>query len=82
MFIFVAVIGSSSTNVFAATLRAQASICDKPHNNLSRPIRMVAYVTGIIPIIVIVMRFASRYVGRNKLWWDDWLHLASVVSVR
>ena len=26
------------------------------------------------------MRFASRILGRNELWWDDWLHLASVVS--
>jgi hypothetical protein len=42
----------------------------------------VAYVSGIIPIIVIVMRFGSRYVGGNKLWWDDWLHLIAVVSVR
>jgi len=79
---FTAVIGSSSTDVFAATLRAQASICDRPHDDLSNSIRIVAYVTGIIPIIVIVMRFASRYVGGNKLWWDDWLHLAAVVSVR
>jgi hypothetical protein len=79
---FIAVIGRSSANVFAATLRAQASLCDRPHDNLSNSIRIVAYVSGIIPIIVIAMRFASRSVGGNKLWWDDWLHLASVVSVR
>ena len=78
----VAVIGSGITDVSVATLRIQASICDKPHDNLSNSIRIVAYVTGIIPIIVIVMRFASRYVGSNKLWWDDWLHLAAVVGVR
>jgi hypothetical protein len=43
-------------------------------------IRIVAWVTGIVPIIVIIMRFTSRYVGGNKLWWDDWLHLVAVVS--
>ncbi|RAR01503.1 cfem domain-containing protein [Stemphylium lycopersici] len=70
-----------SYNETFATLRAQASICDRPHDNRSTPIRIVAYVTGIIPIIVIVMRFASRYVGGNQLWWDDWLHLAAVILV-
>ncbi|KAL5113499.1 hypothetical protein ACEQ8H_008635, partial [Pleosporales sp. CAS-2024a] len=25
------------------------------------------------------MRFASRWVGGNPFWWDDWLHLASAI---
>jgi hypothetical protein len=61
-------------------LRAQASLCDRPHDDLSNVVRVTAYVTGIIPIVVIVMRFTSRHLGGNKLWWDDWIHLASVVS--
>ncbi|KAF1935160.1 hypothetical protein EJ02DRAFT_439416 [Clathrospora elynae] len=64
-----------------ATLRVQASLCDMPHDNLSNLLRIVAYVSGIVSIIVVAMRFASRYVGGNKLWYDDWLHLAAVILV-
>jgi hypothetical protein len=71
---------SDTTNVSADILRVQATLCDRPHNSLGNYIRVIAYVTGIIPIIAIAMRFASRRLGRHKLWWDDWLHLASVVS--
>jgi hypothetical protein len=72
----------SIVNIVEAILRVQASLCNKPHDSLSNYVRITAYVTGIIPIIVIAMRFASRHLGGNKFWWDDWLHLASVVSYR
>jgi hypothetical protein len=42
--------------------------------------RITAYVTGIIPVIAIAMRFASRWLGGNHFWWDDWVHLVSAVS--
>jgi hypothetical protein len=71
---------SGITDVDAAILRAQASLCNRPHDSLSNYIRVTAYVTGIIPIIAVTMRFASRHLGGNAFWWDDWLHLTSVVS--
>jgi hypothetical protein len=80
MFVSIPASASGIANIVAAILRAQAAICDRPHDSLSLYIRVTAYVTGIIPIIVVSMRFASRLVGRNKLWWDDWIHLASAVS--
>jgi hypothetical protein len=69
-------------NVPAAILRAQASLCNRPHNSMGWAIRITAYVTGLVPVVAIVMRFSSRYLGGNNLWWDDWLHLASVVSTQ
>lgn len=42
--------------------------------------RITAYVTGIIPVVAVAMRFASRWLGGNPFWWDDWVHLASAVS--
>jgi hypothetical protein len=67
-------------NAVVAILRAQATLCNRPHDAKSNAVRVVAWVSGIVPIIVIIMRFASRHLGGNKFWWDDWLHLASVVS--
>ncbi|KAK7190324.1 hypothetical protein PSPO01_03299 [Paraphaeosphaeria sporulosa] len=64
-----------------ATLRAQASVCNRPHDSLSNSIRITAWVSGIAPIIVTAMRFASRHLGGNNFWWDDWVHLASVILV-
>ena len=42
--------------------------------------RITAYVTGVIPVIAVAMRFASRYLGGNPFWWDDWIHFVSAVS--
>lgn len=42
--------------------------------------RITAYVTGIIPVIAVAMRFTSRWLGGNPFWWDDWIHLVSAVS--
>lgn len=44
--------------------------------------RITAIVTGIIPVVAVAMRFASRYLGGNPFWWDDWVHLASAVSLQ
>jgi hypothetical protein len=82
MFVFIPASASGIANIVAAILRAQAAICNRPHDSLSIHIKVTAYVTGIIPIVVIIMRFTSRYLGGNKIWWDDWLHLASVVSTQ
>lgn len=41
---------------------------------------ITAYVTGILPVIAVAMRFASRWLGGNPFWWDDWVHLVSAVS--
>lgn len=68
------------TDVVADLLRVQAILCNKTHDSLGNRIRITAYVTGIIPIIAIATRFTSRRLGRQKLWWDDWIHLISVVS--
>jgi uncharacterized iron-regulated membrane protein len=43
--------------------------------------RITAYVTGIIPIVAIAMRFTSRWIGGNHIWWDDWIHFVSAVSL-
>lgn len=69
------------TNIDSAILRVQASLCNRPHDSLAIYIRVTAYVTGIIPIIAVTMRFLSRHLGGNAFWWDDWLHLISAVSV-
>jgi hypothetical protein len=82
MFVFIPASASGIANIVAAILRAQAAICNRPHDSRSLSIKVTAYVTGIVPIVVIIMRFTSRLLGGNKLWWDDWLHLASVVSTQ
>jgi hypothetical protein len=68
-------------NNVTAILRVQATLCDKPHDSRSKSIQINAYVTGLLPVVVVAMRFASRYIGGNDYWWDDWLHLVSVVSI-
>jgi hypothetical protein len=73
---------SDMTDAVADILRVQATLCDRPHDSLGNAIRVTAYVSGIIPIIAIAMRFTSRRLGGHKLWWDDWIHLAAVVSTR
>lgn len=60
-------------------LRAQADLCNRPHDSYTRLMMATAYVTGIIPVIAVAMRFASRWVGGNHFWWDDWLHLVSAI---
>lgn len=60
-------------------LHIQAAMCDLPSDSVTRSIAVNAWVTGIIPIIVIIMRFFSRSLGGNEFWWDDWLHLTSVI---
>lgn len=67
-------------NVGSAALRAQAAICNKPHDNGTKWVRVVAWVSGILPFLAVTMRFASRHLGGNEFWWDDWIHLASAVS--
>ena len=64
----------------AEILRAQASLCNKPHDSFTNVMRISAYVTGVIPVIAVAMRFASRYLGGNPFWWDDWIHFVSAVS--
>lgn len=44
--------------------------------------KITAYITGIIPVVAAAMRFASRWIGGNPFWWDDWLHLISAVSMQ
>jgi ABC-type uncharacterized transport system permease subunit len=68
------------TNTPTDILRAQATLCNRPHDSYTNTMRITAYVTGIIPVIAIVMRFASRWLGGNHFWWDDWVHLVSAVS--
>jgi hypothetical protein len=72
----------ANANFCADILRIQATLCNRPHDSRGNSIKVTAYVTGIIPVLVIIMRFTSRYLGGNKLWWDDWIHLASVVSTQ
>jgi hypothetical protein len=67
------------TDHFGVLLHAQANLCNKPHDTRSRHIEITAYATGVIPVIALGLRILSRYMGGSKLWWDDWLHLASVV---
>jgi hypothetical protein len=69
-------------NAVAEILRVQATLCDRPHDSLGVYIKLTAYITGIIPVVVIIMRFTSRHLGGNNFWWDDWIHLASAVSVQ
>lgn len=33
-----------------------------------------------LTIVAISLRFYSRWTASIKLWWDDWLALASIVS--
>lgn len=79
--------GMSSTTSFrnvinnpADILRLQATICNRPHDSYTNAMRITAYVTGIIPVIAVAMRFASRWIGGTSFWWDDWIHLVSAVS--
>ena len=62
-------------------LHVQADLCDKPHDTRSLAVKLTAWTTGLISITVVVLRFMSRHVGGSELWWDDWLHLTSVVLV-
>jgi hypothetical protein len=66
----------------AEILQAQADLCNRPHNSYTNLMRITAYVTGIIPVVAVAMRFASRWLGGNPFWWDDWVHLASAVSLQ
>jgi hypothetical protein len=68
------------TNIPAEILHAQASLCNRPHDSYTKAMKITAYVTGIIPVVAVAMRFASRWLGGNPFWWDDWVHLASAVS--
>lgn len=67
-------------NIVLEILHIQAAMCDKPHDSRNRALELNAWITGAFPILAILMRFASRYLGGNNYWWDDWVHLASVVS--
>jgi hypothetical protein len=67
--------------MLAEILRIQATICHKPHDSHTTGIRVIGYVSGIVPIVAVSMRFASRWLGGNSFWWDDWLHLVSAVSL-
>lgn len=69
-----------AADIVTEILRIQATLCHRPHDSRASWVRVTAYVTGIIPIIVITARFASRHLGGNNYWWDDWIHLASAVS--
>ncbi|KAH7384061.1 hypothetical protein DE146DRAFT_214099 [Phaeosphaeria sp. MPI-PUGE-AT-0046c] len=60
-------------------LHIQAAMCDKSRDSVTRSMAINAWITGIVPIIVIVMRFFSRSLGGKDFWWDDWLHLTSVI---
>ena len=71
---------SKMTDLCTEILRAQADLCNRPHDSYTRIMMVTAYVTGIIPVVAVAMRFASRWVGGNHFWWDDWVHLASAVS--
>ncbi|KAL5113521.1 hypothetical protein ACEQ8H_008606 [Pleosporales sp. CAS-2024a] len=62
-------------------LHIQAQLCNRPHNSRGNILKVTAYVTGIIPIIAILLRFMSRHLGGNKFWWDDWIHLVAVILV-
>jgi hypothetical protein len=44
--------------------------------------RITAYITGVIPVVAVAMRFLSRWLGGNALWWDDWIHFVSAVSLQ
>lgn len=70
----------SVTDCLIDILRAQASLCNRPHDSYTSVMRITAYVTGVIPVIAVAMRFASRYLGGNPFWWDDWIHFVSAVS--
>jgi hypothetical protein len=78
--LFITALVRNVTNSPADILHAQATLCNRPHDSYANPMRITAYVTGIIPVIAVAMRFASRWLGGNPFWWDDWVHLASAVS--
>ena len=68
-------------DVLLELLHVQADLCDKPHDNKSLSIKLTAWITGIISIIAVILRFASRYLGGSQFWWDDWLQLVSIMLV-
>jgi hypothetical protein len=70
------------TNSPADILHAQATLCNRPHDSYTNLMRITAYITGIIPVIAVAMRFTSRWLGGNPFWWDDWVHLVSAVSLQ
>jgi hypothetical protein len=78
---FTATILQNVAHILAEILRIQATICHKPHDSYTTGVKAIAYVSGIVPILAVSMRFASRWLGGNSFWWDDWLHLASAVSL-
>lgn len=34
-----------------------------------------------LAVLAVTLRFLSRYVSKNKFWWDDWLSVTALVSV-
>jgi len=60
-------------------LHVQADLCDKPHDNRSLDVKLTAWITGIVSVGALALRFVSRCMGGSKLWWDDWLQLISIV---
>lgn len=79
---FTATLSWNIAHILAEILHVQATICDKPHDSHTTAVKVIAYVSGIVPILAVSMRFASRWLGSNSFWWDDWLQLASAVSLR
>ena len=72
---------SVKTNSVPELLHVQAGLCNKPHNDRSLDIKLTAWITLIVTIIAVILRFVSRYLGGSQYWWDDWLQLMSMLLV-
>ena len=53
-------------------------MAEQQENHTHTIVTMVA-VLGVLAYIAVGARFCGRYVGRTKLWWDDWLILVAAV---
>jgi hypothetical protein len=64
-----------------ATTITQDYLCaGVPQPSRSEETRRASIIIVVITVTVIILRFISRVFVAHKVWWDDWLILATTVS--
>ena len=56
-----------------------SEMAEQQENHTPTIVTTVA-VLWVLAYIAVGARFCGRFVGRTKLWWDDWLILVAAVG--
>ncbi|CZS98261.1 uncharacterized protein RCO7_08933 [Rhynchosporium graminicola] len=75
------VIGACNvTQQYASLTILQEEICKGiPQSSRQVEVRRAVIILAAFTYPIIILRFVSRIIVARKIWWDDWLILASVV---